>query len=174
MNIKIAQFFCLLLLYLSGNYLVVRELSQELLGLTLSPGENIPFAPHIYVFTIIVPVVYIYTGFVKRFIPLYQAGLLAAAFSVFTFKYYFYHGSDSVFITIIGGILLIIAFGIIRFLRKTPGGYTGKSLLHDTSDVLNLEAFIFAQAGGDREMPHPGGQEFGDGESGGAGAGGHY
>jgi hypothetical protein len=47
-GILIANSFCLVLFYLSCNYLVVRELSVELLGDETAPGKDIPFAYFFY------------------------------------------------------------------------------------------------------------------------------
>ncbi|MDZ7647752.1 MAG: hypothetical protein U5K54_11540 [Cytophagales bacterium] len=54
-NLLIVETICLLLIYLSGNYLVVRELSVNLMDLSLEEGADIPFAYLFYFFTIIIP-----------------------------------------------------------------------------------------------------------------------
>ncbi len=55
-NFLVLEIICLLLIYASGNYLVVRELSVNLMDLHLEEGEDIPFAFLFYLLTVAVPI----------------------------------------------------------------------------------------------------------------------
>ena len=85
--IILCEAFWLLIIYAAGNYFVVRELSVELLGLDVLPGEDIPLAFVFYALTVLIPVMYLYFAIKNRDLVLLRVSLVALAFSVFTFKY---------------------------------------------------------------------------------------
>jgi len=61
-NLLVLEIICLLLIYASGNYLVVRELSVNLMDLVLNERRNIPFAFLFYLLTVAIPIGYLYFG----------------------------------------------------------------------------------------------------------------
>ena len=83
-GLLLANSFCLVLFYLSCNYLVVRELSVEFLGNEVLPGQDIPFAYFFYAFTFIVPVVYLVQSLKTKDRIMLWISFLAIAFSFYT------------------------------------------------------------------------------------------
>ena len=65
-NLLIIESISLILIYVAGNYLVVRELSVAMLSLTLQEGEDIPFAFIFYGLTVLIPIAYMYFGIKKK------------------------------------------------------------------------------------------------------------
>ena len=135
------RIFAYILGYLSLNYLVVREMSQELMGFRVQPGKDIPLALLFYAATIVIPAAYLVLGIKKRDRALFNVGILAAAFSIFTIR--FYHGILPIEIALtIGGILLFGAtYFFIRKIRENDTGLTFKP-----DRYADSEALVLAQA----------------------------
>lgn len=160
----------LLFTYAAGNYLVVRELTLNLMYLELAEGEDIPYAWVFYGLTVLIPLLYLYVGIKKKDRVLLRVSLLVLAFSVFTFKYYYSLGHPEITITLAGVLLLATAFGLQHFLRSIRNGYTRENLLDEKWGNTNAEAFVIAQTlGGNQAVEDTtssgGGGEFGGGGS---------
>jgi hypothetical protein len=65
-GILLANSFSLILFYLSGNYLVLRELSVLLLAAEIAPDNYIPFVFFFYSFTFIVLLIYLVYSLFKK------------------------------------------------------------------------------------------------------------
>jgi hypothetical protein len=166
----VTEALTLLVIYAAGNYMVVRELSIELMGLELTEGQDIPLAFIFYALTAIIPVIYLYAGIKKRDIVLIRVSLLVLAYTVFTFKYYFSTGHHEITFTVGGAIMLIVSVALMRFLKEPKNGFTRENLLPEKWGNANLQAFIVAQTlGGNKALPDesttPGGGESGGGGS---------
>jgi hypothetical protein len=142
----------LLTIYAAGNYFVVRELSENLMSLYIEPGKDIPFAWLFYALTVIIPITYLYFGITKKNIVLLRVSLVAVAFSVFTFKYYFSLGHPEITLTLAGAILLTLALYLFRFLKTPRFGYTRETLLKEKWADANPEAFIISQTLGGNKV----------------------
>ena len=155
--------------YLGGNYLVVREGNAMLND--LSDSIQISFAPLFYFFTAVIPAFYIARGLQKHDRKLLIVGLLATAFSIFTYRQYFSVLSLEWALTIGGIILVLLSILIIKALKSIKFGLTSKPL--SSNKFQNLEAFIINQA-----IQQPNSQsdnmKFGEGGFGGGGAGSEY
>ena len=163
------EVLCLLLVYVSGNYLVVRELSVSMLELYLEEGQDIPFAFIFYGLTVIIPAAYLFFGIRNKDIILLRVSLLVLAFSVFTFKYYFSLGHPEISLTLAGIIMISIAMGLFRYLRTPKHGFTRENLLGEKWAGANPEAFVISQTlGGNIATEGP--QAGGGGHSGGGGS----
>lgn len=167
-NILIIESISLLLIYVGGNYLVVRELSVEMMNLDLTGGQDIPFAMIFYVLTVIIPAAYLYFGIKNKDVVLLRISLLLIAFSAFTFKYYFSFGHPEITLTIAGAVVLLITLAVMNYLKVTRNGYTRENLLSEKWADMNLEAFIISQTlGGNAvtvpDQVAPGGGSFGGG-----------
>jgi hypothetical protein len=164
-----AESVCLVFIYAAGNYLVVRELSVELMELELQEGQDIPLAFVFYGLTVIIPVLYLYFGVKNKDLVLIRVSLAVLAFSVFTFKYYFSLGHHEITLTVSGLTLLLIAVLLLRWLKTPKHGYTRENILNEKWANSNAQAFIVSQTLGvssrPEQQPH-----FGGGESGGGGA----
>jgi len=85
---------------------------------------------------------------------LLRLSLLALAFSVFTFTYYYNTGYSEITFTISGALLLTISIAFLRWLKIPRNGSTSKNLLTDKWTNSNAEAFIVSQTmGGNKGVP---------------------
>lgn len=160
----------LAVLYLAGNYLVVREGNAHLLG--GGPSAQIPLAPLFYACTAGIPLVYIALGLRRRDRLLLTLGLLALAFSLFTLRYYRSLLPPEVAATLGGGVLLLGALAALRYLRTPRHGLTAAADT-DAAPHFNLASLVVAQTAHAPAAPVAG-FEFGGGQSGGGGAEGSY
>ncbi|MBO2011965.1 hypothetical protein [Hymenobacter negativus] len=160
----------LAVLYLSGNYLVVRETNAELHHQFKS--EQIPFAPLFYALTAGVPLLYITLGLRRADRSMLLLGMLALAFSLFTLRYYHSVLPPEIAAVAAGTLLTILAGSLLRSLRPARYGLT--SLPDDEPRHFNLENLIQAQTAHAPSAPAGGGFEFGGGQSGGGGATGQF
>jgi uncharacterized membrane protein YgcG len=173
-NLLIVEAGSLLLIYLGGNYLVVRELSISMMDLELQPGQDIPFAMIFYALTIAIPLLYLWNGIVRKDVVLLRVSLVVLAFSVFTFKFYYSLGHHEITLTVAGAVLLTIAILLTNYLKKMRKGFTRDNLLEEKWGNMHLEAFVISQTmGGNQAVTD---QEFkgGGGSFGGGGASGGY
>jgi hypothetical protein len=158
----------LMLIYAAGNYFVVRELSQELMGLVIEDGQDIPFAYVFYFLTVAIPVGYLYFGIKRKDLVLIRVSLVAVAFSVFTFKYYFSLGHPEISLTAAGAVLLTISLLLFRYLKTPKHGYTRENILREKWADMNIESFVIAQSLGGNTgtvTETGGGGDFGGGGS---------
>jgi len=173
-SLLIVESLSLLFIYASGNYLVVRELSIELMGLVLENGDDIPFAFIFYALTVLIPIAYLYFGLQNKDIVLLRVSLIVIFFSVFTFKYYYNFGHPEITLTIAGIILLVLSISLLHYLKTIRYGFTRENILTEKWANVNAEAFIISQTmGGNQSIPH---EQFkgGGGGFGGGGATGGY
>lgn len=169
-NLLVVESISLLLIYVSGNYLVVRELSVNLMDLTLEDGNDIPFAFLFYFLTGIIPLTYLYFGIKNKDSVLLRVSLLVLVFSVFTFKYYFSLGHTEITLTIAGALLITIAILLMRYLKTMRGGFTRENLLSHSWENMNVEAILISQTMGGNQSIKTGQETGGGGDSGGGGA----
>ena len=172
--IIVAQSFSLLMIYAAGNYFVVRELSVNLMNLVLSEAEDIPLAFVFYFLTVSIPVAYLYFGIKHRDIVLLRVSLIAIAFSVFTFKYYYSTGHHEITFTVSGALLLLISLVLFRYLKTPKQGYTRENILKEKWAAMNPEAFIMSQTMGGNGVTVDDSFKGGGGAFGGGGASGDY
>jgi len=165
----VVESLSLLLVYAAGNYLVVRELSSELMGLVVEPGSDIPFAFLFYALTVIIPVAYLYFGLKRKDVVLIRVSLVAIAFSVFTFKYYYSLGHPEITLTLAGAVLLTITLLLFRYLKTPRNGYTRENLLKEKWANANVSGIIVSQTLGGNQVvtqePQGGGGSFSGGGS---------
>ncbi|KAF2518017.1 hypothetical protein [Flavobacterium foetidum] len=172
-GLLLANSFCLVLLYLSCNYLVVRELSAELLGAEVKPGTDIKFAFFFYAFTFIVPIVYLAQALRTKDRIMLWIGFLAIGFSIYTIRFYYAVLPVEVALTLGGLILFAIAYFSIRKLKEKESGLTFKPDRINHSDAfLNAEALVVASAFGMKPevKPQDSPMEFGGGGFSGGGS----
>jgi uncharacterized membrane protein YgcG len=169
-NLLVLEIICLLLIYASGNYLVVRELSVNLMDLHLEEGEDIPFAFLFYLLTVAVPIGYLYFGIKNRDMALLRVSLILLAFTVFTFKYYYSLGHTEITLMIAGSVLIGIAIVLMRYLKTIRNGFTGENLLSSKWASMNLEAFVISQTMGGNQTDSTKTESGGGGSFGGGGS----
>jgi hypothetical protein len=144
-GIQLANSFSLMLFYLSGNYLVVRELSILLLKKDIPATQEIPFALFFYAFTLIVPVCYLIYSLKKREKPMLWLGFLAIGFSIYTIRYYHHILPPEVALTFGGLALFAFTYFSIKKIKTNETGITFlPNRFSDSNSQLNLEIVIVA------------------------------
>jgi len=141
--LQLLQVFSLVLGYASVNYLVVRELSAELMGVEVRPGEDLPFAFLFYGFTFLIPIFYIVLALKKKSYKFLIVGLLTFAFSIFTIRYY-YSVMPPEIALILGGILLFgfACFAILKLKHKESGVTFKPDRNTDKNTLMYAQAII--------------------------------
>jgi uncharacterized membrane protein YgcG len=147
-NLIVVEVISLLFIYTAGNYLVVRELSVNLMNLELQEGDNIPFAFIFYLLTVAIPVGFLVAGIKNKDIVLLRVSLVVLAFSVFTFKHYYIPGYTDIILTFAGGFLIGVSIILMRYLKVMRNGFTGDNLLSERWADMNVEAFVISQTMG--------------------------
>lgn len=175
-GLLLANSFCLILFYLSCNYLVVRELSSELLGTDVLPGQDIPFAIFFYVFTFIVPAVYLFQALKTKDRIMLWISFAAIAFTVFTIRFYYSVLAIEGALTIGGIVLFAIAYFSIQKLKNKETGLTFKpDRINNSSAILNAQTLIVASTFGLKpEVKTDSPMDFGGGGFSGGGSGGSF
>ncbi|GGB86953.1 hypothetical protein [Dyadobacter sediminis] len=164
---KIIEILSFAAFYLGGNYLIVRE-GNALLNNSVRPiSLQIPFAPVFYLFTIVIPFAYIVTGVRKKDRILLNTGLLAMAFSMVSFGYYFSPFTTAQHIFVSGLALILFSAALIRYLHRPKLGISDEPEKRNIPD--ELKSILIAQTLG--QDPETKGINFGGGNFGGGGAG---
>ncbi len=173
--ISVLQGFSLLLGYFSMNYLVVRELSESLLGLTIAKGEDIPFAFLFYGFTFLIPILYIVYSLYSKDRLILIIGLLTFGFSIYTIRFYYHILPVEVALLLGGTLLFAIAFLAIRKLKDKESGITFKPARGSETDILtNFQAIVVATQVDLKPMESESKMPFGGGGFSGGGSGGDF
>ncbi len=176
-GLLLANNFCLILFYLSCNYLVVRELSVMLLGNEILPGTDIPFAYFFYAFTLIVPIIYLVQALKTKDRIMLWISFLAIGFSIYTIRFYYSVLPIEVALTLGGVVLFAIAFFSIKKLKEKETGLTFKpDRINNSTAFLNAEALIVASTFGMKPAvkPESSPMEFGGGGYSGGGSEGSF
>lgn len=176
-GIQLANRFSLVLFYLSGNYLVVRELSIVLLEKNIPATQEIDFAIFFYAFTLIVPVFYLVYSLIMKDKQMLWIGFLAFCFSIFTIRYYYQIIPAEIALTF--GGLLLFAFTYFS-IKKIKHKETGITFLPDrfsnSNTQLNLETLVVASKFGLKPeiKPEESPMDFGGGGFSGGGSAGEF
>jgi hypothetical protein len=174
-GILLANSFSLILFYLSGNYLVVRELSVALLGAQINPNSDISFAYFFYAFTFTVPVGFLVYSLLKKDRIMLWIGALAMAFSIYSVRYYYAVLPIETFLTIAGLLLFAFTFFAIKKLKHNKTGITFRpDRFTNANAFMNAEALIASQLGLKPETIQESDMEFGGGGFSGGGSGGEF
>jgi MFS family permease len=166
----------LLLMYFSMNYLVVRELSEVLMNVKVTKGNDISFAWIFYILTFAIPIGYVFFGVKNHDRSKLWIGIFTLGFGVFTIRFY-YAILPIEIAMIIGGILLftITYFTIIQIQNKTTGVTFQPDLGSGNSIMSNAQALLVATLLPNSEIQNSESKmPFGGGEFSGGGAGGNY
>ncbi|HET9505719.1 MAG TPA: hypothetical protein VFO93_19395 [Hymenobacter sp.] len=154
--------------YLAGNYLIVREGNALLVG-GYGPSPQVPLVPVFYVFTAVVPLLYLYLGLRRHDRLMLLVGVLAVAFSIFTVRYYRALMPPEVAASLAGLVLIGLALAALRYLRTPRHGLTAAPD-DEAAPHFNLEALVVAQTASVPTAPATTGFQFGGGQSGGGGS----
>ena len=172
--LQVVSVAALLGFYFAGNYYVVRELSISLFNLTLAPSESIPFGWFFWLFTMLVPCVYIGRGIRKKDMVLLRVGLLLTAVIILTIRYYHFIAPVEVMLTVGGIVLVAVSYTLTRYLKTPKYGFTSlETASAGEREKRAIESLLLAQtfAG---SQPATDGSSFGGGNFGGGGASGEF
>jgi hypothetical protein len=171
--LHVVQVVSLLTLYLSGNYYVVNELSNQLHN---TPGAPLPFGFIFWIITILLPLGYIAWGIKTKNIIMLRIGLLLVAGAVYTFRTYYHVLPIEVALSIGGAVMLLISYAVIKHLKTPKHGFTTAPLKRSSVlDHLNLESIIIGETFGNTgAAPTDAGSRFGGGSAGGGGSSSGY
>jgi len=170
------EILALILLYVAGNYFVVREVSNSLFNLYLKEGESIPGGWFFWIPTVLLPIVFIFKGIQKKDVILLRTGLIFVAAIVFTVRYYHHLAPLEIAMTIGGIIMILIAYIITKYLTPSKYGIThAEPNDPQLAGLLQLESLVVTQTfhqttqtGADKPF------DFGGGSGGGGGSTGNY
>ncbi|HUP11061.1 MAG TPA: hypothetical protein VM187_02575 [Niastella sp.] len=165
------EILALVMLYVAGNYFVVREVSNSMFDLQLKEGEAIPGAWIFWVFTILLPLVYIFKGLQKKDVIVLRTGLIMIAAIVFTVRYYHHVAPLEVAMSIGGIIMILLAYYLTKYLTPPRYGFThAEPNDPKLNGLLNLESLVVTQTFNQSTPVEPEqGFDFGGGSAGGAG-----
>ena len=169
----IAKVISIIMIYISLNYFVVRELSIKLMSIDLSVENDIPFAFLFYLSTALIPFVYLYHGIKKKSILFIRSSILTVLLSVITLKIYFTLGMPIVTITMAGAVMIILSVYVFKILKNKPNGFTSDKIFKEAWDSEDLMAIVTATSL-DQEVPGQNGPIGGGGHFGGGGANGGF
>jgi len=169
--LKFLRVASLLVLYLAGNYFIVKQLGTQLLA--ADGVYEVPLPYLFWTWTFVIPFVYIFYGIRKRDMILLRSGLILVAAAGFTFRNYYHVMPAELTLVIIGLILLAASYAIIRYLKTPKYGITYEDLNQGgLSDQLKIESLIVAEMPTGAEIPQE--NRFGGGSLGGGGASGTF
>ncbi|RYE22965.1 MAG: hypothetical protein EOP42_23815 [Sphingobacteriaceae bacterium] len=165
------QLISLLTLYAAGNYFVVSMLSNQLHNSPLDDNAPLPFSWFFWLWTMLIPFIYVWLGIKNKNLMLLRIGLLLVMLAAFTFRLIFHLLPTEYALALSGALLLLITVSIIRYLKTPKSGftYTQRNSKHWANN-LNLESLIVAQAAHTPAMPTPDTDRFGGGSFGGGGS----
>ncbi|WP_158729933.1 MULTISPECIES: hypothetical protein [unclassified Flavobacterium] len=174
-GIIFTQAFALFLFYVSGNYMVVRELSSELMGVIVTANNDIPFAIFFYGFTFIVPVSYLVLSLFKKDRFMLWIGILALCFSIYTIRFYYALLPVEIALTIGGLALFAFTFFAIKKIKNNINGVTFQPDRFSHGNLFGTAEILMAtQLGLKPETTVESPMEFGGGDFSGGGSGGSY
>jgi hypothetical protein len=173
--ITIAKIISLVTFYAAGNYFVVNRLNNLLNGLD-DTHTTIPFGFIFWMWTILIPVVYMLFGIRKKNAMLLRTGLILVAASVATVRNYYHLLPIEIMLTLSGTILLAAAYAVISYLKIPRNGFTyAEPEEAGTFDSLNIEGLIVGETTSNLPpaLQQPG-SRFGGGTGGGGGSSGDF
>jgi hypothetical protein len=143
--LKAVTFLTFVTFYISGNYFIVKELSNQMFQLQLSPNDPILIGWLFWTLTLTIPPAYIIYGVIKKDFLVMRTGLGLIAATIFTVKYY-YTILPAEIEMLIGGIVLIaLSYTLIKYLATPKYGFTALDLYPSKKVALNAEALIIAE-----------------------------
>ncbi len=169
--------FCLILFYAAGNYFVVRTLSFELREDYAIEDSEIAFSWFFWVFTFLVPIIYLVFGIKNRDKIMLWIGFFALGFSLYSFRVYHHVLPPEVALMLGGLLLFLVAYFAIKKLKNKEDGITFKADRFESSNsLLQLEVIASAaQFGVKPEIAAPESpMEFGGGGFSGGGSGAEF
>ncbi len=147
-SLKSVMLLTLVTFYASGNYFVVKELSNEVFDLQLSTKDDLSMGWLFWIFTFSIPFIYIFYGIKRKDFLFIRTGLVLIAAAIFTIRYYHHVFPPEISMLIAGSVLIIVSYLLIQYLKKPRQGYISAEINPPGKNLLNIEALIIAQTFG--------------------------
>ena len=173
-GLQVLKFLSVLTFYVAGNYYVVNQLSNGIIPGTAKALLPQLFQYFLWVFTFVVPFVYLVAGIKYKDLVLCRLGFLCIALTILSYRYYYSILSPEAAMLLAGVLICIAAYLLTRFLKQPKAGFIFKNLNRRKKDTANLEGVIIAETFGHRQTSSQPETTFGGGSFGGAGAGNRY
>ncbi|WP_264519982.1 hypothetical protein [Flavobacterium sp. N1994] len=141
--LQIIKIVSLVLAYASINYMVVRELSESLMGIVVDKEHDIPLAFLFYGLTFLIPLGYVYYSLQRKDRTILIVGLLSLSYSFFTIRFYYSLMPLESALVLAGLLLFAISFFAIKKLQnKTTGINFQPDRDTNSTLILNAQALI--------------------------------
>jgi len=164
----VMQVLSLLALYAAGNYYAIDTLSTELMHQT----GPVAFGIFFWLWTILMPFVYLGFGIKQKNRILLRTGLLLVVAAVLTFRNYYHLLQVDIMLTIAGIVVLALVYAISKYLKTPKHGFTNAEPDDiNAMDSLKIESLIVAETFSHTPAgPANDGAKFGGGDFGGGGS----
>ncbi|TDB65123.1 hypothetical protein [Arundinibacter roseus] len=167
----VVQIAALSIVYLTGNYAVVRE-GNALLNDLPDPSPEIPYAGLFWLFTFLIPLVYLGIGIRKKQLMYLIISIFFAVGSILTWVQYHPVISGPWLSVLLGGVGMGLAFFLIKYLKTERNGFisTPEPISETALFVGNIVATQLSSTVSDTQPD----LRFGEGDFGGGGGEGSY
>jgi len=168
----VVQVISLITFYAAGNYYIVQTLGGEFNSTNISIPKALPFGGFFWAWTILLPFIYLGLGIRKKDAILLRIGLMLIATAAITFRTYYHILPVDVMLTIVGAVVLGIAYTIMKYLKTPKHGFTyAEQDDSNMMDNLKVESLIVAETFAKAPAaPANDGAKFGGGDFGGGGS----
>ncbi len=131
------QLISLLTLYAAGNYFVVSMLSSLLHNSPSDINVSLPFSWFFWLWTILLPFVYVLLGIKNKNLMLLRIGLLLVVLAGLTFRMIFHLLPTEYALVLSGTVLPVVAIVLIKYLKTPKNGftYTQRSSKHWANNI---------------------------------------
>lgn len=170
--LEFVQFISLLTFYAAGNYFVVQKLSYQIYSSTIESNFAIPFGWFFWLWTVLMPLVYISLGIRKKNLLLLRTGLLLVIAAAYTFRFYYHLFPVELALVVSGVILLAVVFLVIKYLKFPKKGFTyaDRNSKHWANNI-HVESILVSSAASNIPPAHSAeSSRFGGGSFGGGGS----
>jgi hypothetical protein len=174
--ILISKIIGLLGLYAAGNYYVVQQLSNELNHIPADVNKPIPFGFMFWIWTMLLPLVYVAIGIRNKKLMFIRLGLILVAASVATFRNYCHLLPPEVMLTIAGLLVLGLIYALIKYLKTPKHGFTYQDIDNsESAGNIQLESLVIGETMSRiPSAPEAPKDIFGGGSAGGGGTSGNF
>lgn len=173
-SINILEITSLVTLYAAGNFYIVKQLGDTMVSHTDSASSTIPFAFLFWIFTTVIPLLYLFFGIKNKDAILLRVGLVLIAAIIFTIRYYHALMPIEAAMTLAGIIMVLVAWALTRYLHIPKNGFTSVEIdKKNAPGKAQIEALILAQTFSQTHVQNAD-TKFGGGDFGGGGGSGDF
>lgn len=174
-DLYVLYYLSFILFYLSSNYFIIQEASNELLYSGDSGNRDIMFSYFFEACSYLLPIGYIALGLWWRDRIVLWIGIVVGIVGVFTFRYYHHLLPTEIVLTLSGVLLLSVSLFLIKKLKNNTEGFTfQKDPTQDSFTALDLEVLQASLKNISSSIQPSTSTDFNGGSSSGGGASGSY